>query len=391
MQTLTTPPFFRGCALAVATAMATACASQATGEPDPAITAKLRAVLDQAAAQTDDLLPGAISRYRQDGSAAWSGSAGIANIETHAAIAPNERVRAGSILKTFLATVTLQHVEEGTLSLDQPITELLAPEITAQIANSNRITLRMLLNHTSGIPEWATKDVDARVLADPGHVWTTDEEIALAAKQAPWFEPGTSWRYSNTDYTLVGLVLDRLGEGSWREQVETRVLKPLHLESTSLPEPGHFEPPSDLVHGYQIADGSPVDLSNVDSSMAGAAGGHALLTTAADLDHFIETLLDGRLFQHADTLTEMTTMIDAPDESGVPHRYGLGLETYVMPSGTEVIGHSGTTAGYAVMMFRIPDQNATLVTAVNAGNLFTSAMHVFMPSVDIIAGKSAQP
>jgi D-alanyl-D-alanine carboxypeptidase len=371
--------------------LAAACASEATGEPDPNVTASLQQVLDRAAAQTDDLLPGAISQYRHDGSAAWSGSAGIADIEARKTIAPNDRVRAGSILKTFLATVTLQHVEEGTLALDRPITELLDPETTAQIANSDRITLRMLLNHTSGIPEWATKDVDARVLADPGHIWTTDEEIALIAKQAPWFEPGTSWRYSNTDYTLVGMLLDRLGQGSWRDQVEARVLKPLQLESTSLPEPGHFEPPRDLAHGYQIANGAPVDLSNVDSSMAGAAGGHALLTTTADLSHFIDVLLDGRLFQHAETLTEMTTMIEAPDESGVPHRYGLGLESYVMPSGTEVIGHSGTTAGYAVMMFRIPAHHATLVTAVNAGNLFTNAMHVFMPSVDIIAGESAQP
>lgn len=387
MHTLNRPSFFRTCALAFAAAAATACASEATGAPDAELTASLQKVLDQAVAQADDLLPGAISLYHPDELATWSGSAGLANTETRTQLQPNDRMRAGSILKTFLATVTLQHVEEGTLSLDQPITELLDAEVTRQIASSDQITLRMLLGHTSGIPEWVSPAVDARVVADPAHVWTAEEEIALASQQTPWFEPGTSWRYSNTNYTLIGMLLDRLGEGGWREQVETRVFKPLQLKATALPEPGNLDLPDALARGYQLVDGAPLDVSRVDSSMAGAAGGHALVTNAADLSRFIEALLAGHLFKHAETLTEMTTMIDAPDESGVPHRYGLGLETYTMPSGTQVIGHAGTTAGYAVMMFRIPDQDATLITAVNTGNMFTNAMHLFMPSVDRIGGR----
>ena len=356
--------------------------------PNTVAEQRVQQVLDGSVVNPDARIPGAIAYYHSPAYRPWSGAAGLGEIPTAVAMRPRDRVRAGSILKTLLATVTLQHVEEGALSLDQRLPALLPSDVTSRIANADRIALRMLLNHTSGIPEWVTPDVEAQVAADPTHVWTVDEELGLASRQPPAFEPGTSWKYSNTDYTLLGLILDGLGNETWRAQVRERVIDRLALGDTSLPEPGDPAMPGDHAHGYQDVGGTVLDLTEIDPSMAGAAGGHALVTTGQDLGRFIEALLGGELFARPETLTAMTTMIDAPDVSGLPHRYGLGLEAYTLPNGATVIGHSGSTGGYATMMFRVPAADTTLVTSVNTQDLFLNALQVFMPSVDVVTAGS---
>jgi D-alanyl-D-alanine carboxypeptidase len=375
------------CAFTLAGAVACGDGSPPAPAHDARVEAGLQRVLDQAVARPDVLLPGAITYYRAPAWAPWSGSAGLGELEAQVPMRPESRIRAGSVLKTFLATVTLQHVEEGMLSLDQTLPELLPSAVTDRVANADRITLRMLLNHTSGIPEWVGGEVHATVVSHPEHVWTTDEALAIAAGTSAYFEPGTSWQYSNTNYTLLGMVLDRVGGTSWRAQIRARVLAPLGLTSTELPEPGDRTIAADYAHGYQDVGGAPVDLSFVDPSMAGASGGNAMVTTVRDLARFIDALFAGELFARRETLVEMTTMVDAPNGTGLPHRYGLGLESYEL-GGTPVIGNSGGAAGYTVMMFRVPDRAATLVTAVNTSDLFTNALDVFAPSLDVVTGRA---
>jgi D-alanyl-D-alanine carboxypeptidase len=373
------------------TALATlllACADDPPRQPNTAVEEQLQQVLDGSVARPEVMLPGAIAHYRSSGYRPWSGAAGLGEISRAAAMGPQDHFRAGSVLKTFLATVTLQHVEEGALSLDQKLPALLPDTVTGRIASADQISLRMLLDHTSGIPEWVTAEVEARVIADPGRIWTADEALEIAARRPPDHAPGASWKYSNTDYTLIGLVLDRVGGKSWRAQIRERVLDRLGLSSTSLPEPGDRTIPGPYAHGYQALDGAVRDLTCIDPSMAGAAGGHALVTTAQDLGRFLDALLAGELFAHPATLTAMTTMVDAPHESGLPHRYGLGLEEFTLPGGATVIGHAGSTGGYAVMMFRIPARDATLVTAVNTQDLFANALQVFIPAVEVVVGSS---
>jgi D-alanyl-D-alanine carboxypeptidase len=353
---------------------------------DTRVEAGLQQVLAQAVAKQDVFLPGAIAYYRSPGHASWSGSAGLGDLQTKSAIRADSRIRAGSILKTLIATVVLQHVEEGALSLDQTLPELLPASVTNRVVKADRITLRMLLNHTSGIPDWVTPQVHMDAAKDPAYVWTNEKAIQIATDQGAWFEPGTSWAYSNTNYTLIGMVLDRIGGTSWRAQVRARVLGPLGLTSTELPEPGDRTITADDAHGYQLVDGAPLDLSYVDPSMAGAAGGMAMVTTVRDLGTFLDALLAGRLFARPETLVKMTTMVEAPDESHLPHWYGLGLEMYEV-GGTTIIGNSGGAPGYATMMFRIPARATTLVTAVNTSDMFTNALNVLSPSVDVIKAR----
>ncbi len=374
------PRLIAFCAVALA---AVAGCEKATQPRNGRVEVGLQQILDQAVAKPDVFLPGAIAYYGNPTYAPWSGSAGQGDLQAQSPIASADRIRAGSILKTFVATVTLQHVEEGTLSLDQTLTQLLPASVTDRVANAGQISLRMLLNHTSGIPNWLTPEFDAAVASDPAHIYTDDELIDIAAALPAVFPPGTSWSYSNTNYTLVGMVLDRAGGKSWRAQVRERVLVPLGLTSSSLPEPGDRTTPGSYAHGYQDFGGTPVDLSQVDPSMGGASGGNALITTVGDLARFIDTLLAGGLFKRAETLVAMTTMVDAPSESGLPHRYGLGLETYSIGE-TTVIGNAGGAAGYATMMFQIPAHETTLVTSVNTSDLFANALEVFIPAVDVI-------
>lgn len=371
------------CALALAGAAA--CDHRSPLPHDPAAEARLQQVLDDAVATPGVLLPGAIAHWRSPAHARWTGSAGLGDLDARTPIRPASRIRAGSVLKTFVAAVALQHVEEGTLSLEATLPELLPASVTDRFASADRITLRMLLDHTSGIPEWVTDEVHARVASDPAHVWTDDEALDLAAGQPPAFEPGTAWGYSNTNYTLAGLVLERAGGTSWREQIRARVLAPLELGATLLPEPGDRTITAEYARGYHDAGGAAVDLSLVDPSMAGAAGGNALVSTVQDLATFLDALLAGRLFARPETLAEMIAMVEAPNGTGLPHWYGLGVEAYEFPGRPPIVGNAGAGAGYTVMMFRVPAAGATLVTAVNASDLSANAFHVLLPSLDAVA------
>lgn len=354
--------------------------------PNPGVEKRLQDVLEGSVGKPDAAFAGAIAHYHTPAYRPWSGAAGLGDVAGAVAMRPRDRFRAGSILKTFLATVTLQHVEEGALSLDATLPALLPASVTARVANADQISLRMLLNHTSGIPEWMTPEVEAQVAADPARIWSPDEALDIASRIAPSFPPGTSWTYSNTDYTLLGLVLDGLGGRPWRAQVRERLLDRLGLEGTSLPEPGDTTIAGAHAHGYQVIGDQVVDLTGVDPSMAGAAGGGALVTTAEDLGTFIEALLAGELFARPATLAAMQTMVDAPDPSGLPHRYGLGLEEYTLPDGAVITGHAGSTAGFAAMMFRIPAADTTLITAINTQDLFANALDVFSPAAEVVTG-----
>lgn len=376
-------------AVAATLALAAACDRGDSSPPRNArVEAGLQQTLDDAVATPDVLIPGALAYYHEQGYAPWSGSAGVRELDGRDPMRPANRIRAGSILKTLVAAVTLQHVEEGMLSLDQTLTEILPASVTDYVTHAHDITLRMLLSHTSGIPNWTTDAVHVEVAMHPEHLWTEDEILGISASQTAAV-PGAVWEYSNTNYTLLGMVLDSVGGKSWRAQVRERVLGPLRMTSTELPEPGDCRITDDYAHGYVDAAGTVVDLSCVDPSMAGASGGNAMVSTVQDLATFIEALLAGQLFARSETLVKMTTMVEAHNETDMPHWYGLGLEAYEL-DGTLVIGNAGGAAGYASMMYRIPAHDATLVTSINGNDLFANAFHVFIPALRAIAPELPQ-
>jgi D-alanyl-D-alanine carboxypeptidase len=220
----------------------------------------------------------------------------------------------------------------------------------------------MLLGHRAGIPDWDSPALDEQVARDQAKVWTVAEFLDLAAAKPPLFAPGTSFSYSNTDYTLLSLVIERITGRSWRHEVARRVLRPLRLAHTHLPAPGQRSVKGPHAHGYVELDGKLVDV-NLDPSFAGAAGGYALLTTVQDLARFLDALFAGRLFRHRATLKQMLTIAPAQGEGGLVG-YGLGIEQRALPGGATLIGHLGG-AVYRSYVGRLHPTNVTLSLVMN--------------------------
>jgi D-alanyl-D-alanine carboxypeptidase len=262
---------------------------------------------------------------------------------------------------------------------------VLPQPVIARFRDADRITVRMLLNHTSGIGEYTGARFDREVFANPRRRWTTAEFLDRAAAHPGSGAPGERFAYSNTDYNLLGLVLEHATGRSWRAVVRERVIQRLHLAHTSLPEPGTMPTGRGIAHGYQLVNGRRVDFTDVDSSMAGAAGGHALLTTTTDLSRFLRALLAGRLLQRQETLAEMRTFVLTPNDHGRVG-YGLGLERYVLPGGVELVGHMGDTGGYRAFMFHLPAQDIDIAMAINRPG---DPMPVLTPALKLLVAEAS--
>jgi D-alanyl-D-alanine carboxypeptidase len=314
---------------------------------------ELQQILDKAVANPKTVIPGTALYISQPKLGSWSGAAGEANINPSTPMRADDTFRAGSIIKPFIATVVLQLVEEKKLALDERLPAVLPHDVVALFPNADRITVRMLLNHTSGIPEYVDEKFNREVIAHPTRIWKVKELLDRAAAFPPAFAPGRRYGYSNTDYNLLGLVIERATGKPWRTAVRERIIDRLGLKHTSLPEPGHVSIGSDTAHGYELVNGKLLDATDVDPSMVGAAGGNSLVTTTEDLAHFLDALLAGRLFQHPGTLEEMLTFVKAADVPGKTG-YGFGIERYRFPGGVEVIGHLGTGAGYRAFVGYVP-------------------------------------
>ena len=242
---------------------------------------------------------------------------------------PLDRFRGGSLTKPFISTVVLQLVEEGHFGLDDPLTEVLPDEITGRFASSGQVTVRMLLSHSSGLPEF--NDVAGPAyIANPDKVWEVEELLDIAAGEEPFFAPGESLHYTNTNYLLLGLIIEEATGRTWREELEQRIFEPLGLEDTFLPAADEKTIPGDHAHGYADFGDGPFDATDlVTASVVGAAGGQSLITTAPDLATFVEALLAGRFFKQAGTLDEMLEFLAIPAEEFPPgHPLGTILTGY---------------------------------------------------------------
>ena len=357
--------------------------SMAAGPPfDPDLARQLQRALRDALRDPSTHAPGAILHVGSAKLGAWTGVAGLGRVAPDAPMRRTDRFRAGSIVKPFVAVRVLQLVERGRLSIDARLPEVLPARVVGRFANAADITVRMLLGHRSGIPEWDTALMDIVIAHHPAKVWTIDEKLDLAAAQPPRFAPGTSYKYCNTEYNLLGLIIERATGRSWRHEVARRVISPLGLTRTYLPAPGHRSINGAHAHGYSQLGGRRIDVTGVDPSMAGAAGGSALVTTVGDLTSFLKALLKGQLFRHPETLRQMLAFGPAQGEGGVVG-YGLGIEQRVFPGGVESIGHLGGTAGYFSWIARLPANGVTIAALLNSDDDPSS---LILPAATILAG-----
>jgi D-alanyl-D-alanine carboxypeptidase len=348
-----------------AAARATSLAAPPDAQFDPALGRQLKRALRDALRDPTATAPGGILHVHAPKLGSWTGRSGLGRVSPDIPTRRHDRFRAGSIAKPFVAVVVLQLAEHGRLSLDARLPQVLPADVVDRFPTAPDITVRMLLGHRSGLPEWDSPAVDAQVARDPGKVWRVSEFLDLAAAQPPVFAPGTGFFYSNTNYNLLGLIIERITGRSWRRAVTLRIIRPLRLAGTDLPAPGHRSIKGAHMHGYAQSGSRLLDLTRVDPSFAGASGACALLTTVQDLARFCDALFSGQLFRHRSTLRSMLQMAPAQGD-GPLSGYGLGIEQYSLPGGIDLVGHLGGTAGYRSFVGRVRPLRVTMTFALNA-------------------------
>ncbi|MFB6752949.1 serine hydrolase domain-containing protein [Streptomyces sp. NPDC056353] len=294
-----------------------------------------------------DGVPGVTATAR-DGHRTWSRTEGVGDLGTGEPRSERDRYRVGSITKTFVATVVLQLEAEGRLSLDDTVDEWLPGVVEGNGNHGDRITLRQLLNHTSGIYNYTADEEFARThFARDGFLEhrydtvTPRQLVAIATAHEPDFAPGTDWRYSNTNYILAGMVIEEATGRPYAEEVRRRIIDPLKLRATSVPGTRVSLPrPSSRAYSKlaESATGPTYDVTRLNPSMAGSAG--EMISDSADLNRFYTALLRGRLLP-AKQLAEMTTTVPAMPGAS----YGLGLIKRELDCGVTVWGHGGGIHG----------------------------------------------
>lgn len=277
----------------------------------------------------------------------WVGSAGVRELGRSAKPPTDGRFWAGSVVKTFTATAVLQLVSEGSIGLDSPVAGHLP-----DLGLDDRITVRMLLRHTSGLFNYTGEYyLDGTVVAGipaTGKEWVDNrlvsyqpqELVRLALSKPARFEPGTDFGYSNTNYTLAALLIEQLSGRSYGEEMRRRIMRPLGLRDTVLAGTG-TELPEPYAHGYyryeDAGEWKVADVSRQNLSMLLGAGG--MISTTRDLHTFISALNGGRLLP-APLLAEMR-------EPHGPLGYGLGLFVQDLgpDGGGTVYHHNGGAPG----------------------------------------------
>jgi D-alanyl-D-alanine carboxypeptidase len=294
---------------------------------------------------------------------------GYSDIESESPLKPAQRMLAGSIGKTFVSAVTLQLVDEGKLDLDDRIEKWMGKEPWFdRLPNARQITLRMLMNHTSGIPEHVlNKDFIKTLLEQPDKVWKPEELIAFILDRAPLFEAGEGWAYADTNYILVGMVFERVSGRTVYGEIARRFLNPLRLKGTTPSNsrvilgliPGYVSPNSPFgFEGRTIIDGKFV----VNPQMEWCGGGFA--STAEDLAKWARALYEGRVLRQA-TLEQLLDAV--PAKTGQGHKYGLGAQ--VRPTDWGVTyGHGGWFPGYLSEVEYFPKQRTAIAVQFNTDN-----------------------
>jgi D-alanyl-D-alanine carboxypeptidase len=303
----------------------------------------------------------------------WVGSAGVRKLGESAKPPTDGHFRIGSTTKTFIATVVLQLVAEGRIGLDTP-----ADDYLPSFGLDRRITVRMLLQHTSGLFNY-TGELYPDGTVVPGipwagqewvdnqfHTYQPEQLVGLALSKPARFAPGTDWSYSNTNYVLAKLLIEQVTGCSLAEEMQRLILRPLGLSGTVVPGASP-EVPEPHAHGYyryeHAGQWEVVDVTGFNPSWASSAGD--MISTTEDLHTFISALMGGRLLPDP-LLTQMRT----PHPNSGDHRYGLGLfvqDTGPNCSGT-ILHHNGAVWGWWALMYSTPDGSRTLTASLTAGD-----------------------
>jgi D-alanyl-D-alanine carboxypeptidase len=321
---------------------------------DPLPAGRLQEIVDAAVA---DGVPGAVLLVETGSGESWVGAAGVERLGG-GAVTPDSAFRIYSTAKMIVAATAFTLIDEGTLGLDDPVGKWLTAEQLGGLPHADAVTIRQLIAQTSGIRDYFDDRFIDMIREDFERVWTPAELIALAAAGDPAAEPGSATSYySNTNYVLLGLVIEAVSGRPLAAAIRARILEPLAASHTfSWEEAGRSEP----IAGYFPLGGELLDLSDVDLSISWSAGG--IISTASDLAKITRGILVGPLLS-AQSRALMTTNFRPMTGRSIEYGYG----TFRAPLAHPMIGHSGEGPGFAVIAMLSPEDGTLVVAMTNLG------------------------
>ncbi|KHD72957.1 serine hydrolase domain-containing protein [Actinoplanes utahensis] len=320
---------------------------------------------------------------------------GYGNVAKRAPIAWEAKFRIGSYTKPFVAATVLQLVGERKLSLDDKVERFLPGLIQGKGNDGRKITVRQLLQHTSGLPEYT--NAMAALGTEEGfqqsrlRTWTNAELVGLAMQFPADFAPGTRWSYSNTGYVVASMIIEKVTGRTWQQEVRNRIVRPLGLRDTYLPSTTPTIPRPHPV-GYQRFPGpdatpedprygEPIDATLLNPSLAGPAG--EMISTADDANTFLRALITGKVLKPAQ-LAEMLRTVETDDRLRARWpgaRYGLGI-VWADNSCGGYWSHGGDIPGFMTRNGVTPDGSRSVTVSINTDSLKPDP-GVPMPTVDI--------
>ncbi len=333
---------------------------------------QLQAVLDQQ--QQDGGVPGIGASIAFPDGSIWTGSSGDGRIDPQEPVTDQTPFVVGSISKTFVTAVVMQLAAEGQLSLDDPLSNWMPA-----YPNAQNITIREMLGHTSGIYDYfLAPNYDALVFGSMrGHSWTPEEILSTFA-HAPFFPPGTDYRYSNTNFILLGMIIEQITGQKMGDIYQQRFFGPLGMNDTYFE--GSGPPPPTAAEGYiqravglkEQSDGTDYRPTISGATVAWVAG--AIDGSAHDITVWGDALYGGHIVQ-PEYLAQMEDWTYYPK---VDETYGLGTRSRVI-EGERVFGHTGSIRGFDAAMWHFADTDMTITVLTNLGHIEAN------PIVDALA------
>ena len=321
---------------------------------------------------TDEGLPGAAIAIYSEKEGWWAHAEGFAKMEDKTPMTANHLQYLQSVSKTYMATAILKLHEQDKIDLDAPMTAYLSSADTQSINNAGDITVRMLLNHTSGVPEYnSDPEYVSLVIQHPLIVHKIEDCLKYLADDSPQFPPGSRYKYTNTNYLLLAMIADAL-TGDHSLYIAENILKPLGLKNTYYRNDPDYLNYEKLVDSYWdvLNTGFPANITQMQrANVASLKGDDGIVCTPTDAVLFLKGLMEGRLLKES-SLELMKSWVN--NESGNPV-YGMGLSYFAQG---EIIGygHGGGGIGAGCLLLYVPSKKTYVFIATNVGVLITGRL-----------------
>jgi len=304
---------------------------------------------------------------------------------------PDDIMFTGSTGKTFVSAVVMQLYDEGKIDIDNKISNYFGKEEWfSKLSNSSDITVRMLLSHTGGVPRYVMKpDFWKKLSSEPDKVWEPVEILFYVFNEPPVHEPGKGWSYSDTDYIIIGMIIEKICNNSYYNELKTRILKPLELKNTF---PSDQRELKGLIPGltgpspFQLPDKPVVDSKYIINPQFEWCGG-GLVTTSPDLALWAKTLYESKVFSK-NALNELLKPHDFRTGQASKTGYGFGVFVFDTPSGL-IYSHAGIFPGYETSMMYLTKFKTSLAVQINAdsfsGKLNKTPDQILFEFIDLLS------